>query len=268
MPEAGTCARTMLDGDALERTGCENGSLPSQQFPEQCRDRQVLRRIQAAALDACRRREQLPPWRQTDATPRRDGRYPFERDLTEYCRKLPGLIDALRALPQGGTVLDIGAGNGMALAELSDRFGHRVLGTGIQPVSEPLCPFVVCNAASLPFQGETFDLVISVHGISWEPDQVGAIGEVMRVLRRDGNAFVCLRPFSYPISVYHGESFWDEVGVPVEVYKHLGVEFSPSLCEGRSDICVVRGHGLRGEGPGRACTLIIGPLASALSTGA
>ncbi|MDG6901355.1 MAG: methyltransferase domain-containing protein [Nitrososphaerota archaeon] len=119
------------------------------------------------------------------------------------------LRSALRRY-SGKRCLEIGAGNGGGLIELSKRFAHPV-GTDLRPPSDDswrgsAVDYVLADAAG-PFREGTFDLVafnppyVPSEGLSDEAVDGGAQGievatrfllEAVRVLKRDGSVVMLL----------------------------------------------------------------------------
>jgi len=159
-----------------------------------------------------RRLERRPEAAQAPSLGLRDSAYPMSRGLSSYLDKLPDLEPRLRP---GLRVLDVGAGRCRALFELGARCpGSRLVGTGIQR-PEPLPPgiaFVVAAGRALPFADACFDLVVSVHGLSWELGQAAALGETLRVRRPGGVGFRLFSPFEYSSDHKLGEDCWQRVG--------------------------------------------------------
>lgn len=199
-------------------------------------ERDLLRRVEAYALEKCKLVEQKPSFRWGSIEEMRTRRYPFERDLAEYCMILKDLRATLQRLPPSAHVLDIGAGRGIALDQIRQQFGLQVTGTGISHLAEIVCPFVEAVASDLPFPNGTFDLVISFNALSWEPDQVGAVEEVRRVLKPQGVALIYLHPFTYSVWLTFGDSFWDEIEVDPHEYRRY--EFSPQRYSGQPGITI------------------------------
>jgi SAM-dependent methyltransferase len=87
----------------------------------------------------------------------------------------------------GGMVLDIGCGTGHAHALLAPR---RVVGLDLEPQSlEALAgPCVAADMRYLPFAGDRFSSVLSIHSIEHIPDPQPLLAESVRVLRPDGVA--------------------------------------------------------------------------------
>lgn len=143
------------------------------------------------------------------------------RDLESYFALLPGLENLI---DRESRILDIGCGTGLALKELRDTFGCEVIGTTINKKAQDL-DTVQCKADKLPFSNDSFDIVLSVHGISWEPNQRKAFNEIVRILKPGGTAFVYLLPFSYSIDLFVGNIFWNELNREKYVKEY---EFSPN----------------------------------------
>ena len=118
-------------------------------------------------------------------------------------RQLEPVAEAVvaAAAPSGGErVLDVacGTGNAALLAgargadvvavDLAERLiavaRQRAAGAGIR------AEFIVGDAHALPVADASFDIVLSVFGLIFAADPAKAIGEVARVLRPDGRAFV------------------------------------------------------------------------------
>ncbi|MGB8651204.1 MAG: class I SAM-dependent methyltransferase [Mycobacteriales bacterium] len=114
----------------------------------------------------------------------------FEELVDDYDAARPhypaALYDALPALED---VLELGAGTGIASAELATRarslvvtdLGPRMLARGLAKHSSP---GVVCRAEALPFADGSFDTVCGAQMWHWTSDPAGA--EVRRVLRPGG----------------------------------------------------------------------------------
>ncbi len=179
---------------------------------------EMIQWVKRQSLLKCRHIESLPKFTGGDLEEVRKQRYPVERGLKGYQDKLPDLETVLNGLKPTSRILDIGAGFGVALSEIRDKYGFEVVGTGIKDI-EPSCPFLEAVGSHLPFADNTFELILSVHGISWEPDQNRALEEVRRLLKPDGVGLVFLITFSNSIYLWHGEEFWEEIGVKLSEYR-------------------------------------------------
>jgi ubiquinone/menaquinone biosynthesis C-methylase UbiE len=96
----------------------------------------------------------------------------------------------------GQKVLDVACGSGTAalvaarrycdvsgidyVPELIERAGRRAEATGLQ------ADFMVADAQKLPYPDNSFDVVLSVYGVQFAPDQEKAAAEMLRVCRPGG----------------------------------------------------------------------------------
>lgn len=153
-------------------------------------------------------------------------KYITDRTLVEYFECLPLLQKNLKREME---VLDIGCGQGIAAAEIAKQFHCKVTGTIVENPNKKthIDGIKVINAAasSLPFSENTFDIVTSIHGISWEPNQKKALNEVVRVLKKGGTAHIYLIKFSHSIALFYGKHFWNGINHD----KYLKYEFSPIM---------------------------------------
>ena len=146
-------------------------------------------------------------------------RYNTSRSFEDYLAKFPALDQRLKA---GGSLLEIGAGDGIAFRRILDNYPVSGVATNLHGDS-----FAIASTAeNLPFAGESFDVVIAIHSITWEPDQRGAFHEIRRVLRPGGCAFVNLFRFSEISQLWFGDSFWTASDL-AEYQKSS--DFSPSI---------------------------------------
>jgi ubiquinone/menaquinone biosynthesis C-methylase UbiE len=96
-------------------------------------------------------------------------------------------------------VLDIGCGIGGPAFEIAKTYGANVVGIDLEaPLIEQAikaaddeglserCGFKTVTPGPLPFDVESFDIVISAGAITQTPDKAGLLGEVLRVLRPGG----------------------------------------------------------------------------------
>jgi len=187
----------------------------------------LIATVKRETLEKCRLIEALPPPDGDMPMVMSQHRYPLERGLTRYEADLPGLHETLQSLPAQASVLDIGAGRGKALHEIKQEYKLQAVGIGLPDTPDLLYQdYSAALASDLPFPDNSFDLVISLHGISWESDQKRAINEVLRVLKPDGVAILAILPFSHSIFVWFSDQFWDEIGVNHEAYR-AGYEINP-----------------------------------------
>jgi SAM-dependent methyltransferase len=117
----------------------------------------------------------------------------------ETLLELPGLSDALQS--GGGTYLEVGAGFGARLRTLVDRGAmrnyDRLIVTDLSAervrFARSLLPeaeTVVCDAEALPFADESIDFALSDQVIEHVPSDEAMAREIVRVLRRGGQAYV------------------------------------------------------------------------------
>lgn len=124
------------------------------------------------------------------------------------------------------SILDIGCGKGQALKDLQSKYEANIVGTTLESHNTTGIPIYSAYADGLPFKDGTFDIVISVHGISWEPNQIQAIKEAVRVLKPGGTAHIYLIKFSHSIALFLDEDFWEDFD-HVEYSKKY--EFDPDI---------------------------------------
>ncbi len=172
-----------------------------------------INKVIEKAVERAYKTEQLPRFSKEAAASLaslRSRNYPINRDMNAYFDELPRLQSLLSADVE---VLDIGAGNGIAIEEIARQYQSTVTGTGIRAIENNRISFTIAEASSLPFADRSFDLVISVHGISWAPDQKKAINETIRVVRPGGYCWINLIRFSSSVAIWYGDEFWEEIGV-------------------------------------------------------
>ena len=133
-------------------------------------------------------------------------------------RLLGGLYDAIardvaEAVAPGDQVLEVGCGPGHLANRLTARFGLDVTGLDLDPAmieraranaatqpGERVATFVVGDAAALPFEDASVDLVVSMLSVHHWADPTAAVDEIRRVLRPGGRALVWdMRPGMVPL---------------------------------------------------------------------
>jgi SAM-dependent methyltransferase len=104
------------------------------------------------------------------------------------------------------TIVDVGCGNGVYLAELRRR-GHAgpVLGldrsAGMARHSHSQAATAVADAQALPLRDDSADVVLCLHMLYHVPDLGRAVAELRRVLRPGGTAMVTTNGVGHSIEV-------------------------------------------------------------------
>jgi ubiquinone/menaquinone biosynthesis C-methylase UbiE len=129
------------------------------------------------------------------------------------------LIEEL-GLIEGDAVLDVAGGSGepsLTIAEIvgttgsvicTDVVAEMVAAAQSEALSRGLrnVAFRQCAADSLPFESDSFDAVVSRLGVMFFPDPLAALGEMLRVTKREGAIALAvwakseLNPFSYIVT--------------------------------------------------------------------
>jgi ubiquinone/menaquinone biosynthesis C-methylase UbiE len=105
------------------------------------------------------------------------------------------------AIAEGDEVLDVACGTGNATIPAAQA-GAKVTGLDLTPElleagragaaeTGVEIEWVEGDAENLPFEDESFDVVISVFGSMFAPDQKRTAGEIARVLRPGGRMAIC-----------------------------------------------------------------------------
>jgi arsenite methyltransferase len=149
----------------------------------------------------------------------------------------------LLSLEPGHAVLDIGSGPGLLAREMADTVGPegRVVGLDLSEamlemgrrrcIDRPQVSFEQGDAAKLPFEADSFDVVVTTQVYEYVPDIAGALAEVARVLRPGGR--VAIVDTDYDSLVVHTEDAerharvmdaWDEHFVHRGLPRTLGTE--------------------------------------------
>jgi len=112
-------------------------------------------------------------------------------------------VDTLRrlAITDGESVLDIGSGPGFLATALAEATGPtgKVVGVDISKqmveraaskATQSWLSYHVADAAALPFENESFDVVVSTQVAEYVPDIEAFCSEVYRVLKPNGRALI------------------------------------------------------------------------------
>lgn len=131
---------------------------------------------------------------------------------TEYAPWMPEVMGFKEFA--GARLLEVGCGMGTDLLQFA-RGGAQVTGVDLTPRSIEITrqhfavygepgDFAISDCETLPFAGESFEVVYSNGVLHHTPDTAGAVGEIHRVLRPGGQARVML---------YHRGSvaYWGEI---------------------------------------------------------
>jgi ubiquinone/menaquinone biosynthesis C-methylase UbiE len=125
--------------------------------------------------------EQASNWIRWAREPGHDSYWRFHRE--PFLASLPG---------PGRLTLDVGCGEGRVTRDLR-ALRHRVVGVDQSPAmiaaareADPDGDYVEANAAELPFEDGSADLVISFMSLMDMDDMVGAVQEMSRVLEPGG----------------------------------------------------------------------------------
>lgn len=114
-----------------------------------------------------------------------------EFDKTRHCH-WKGVVDFVNSLTSGCHVLDAGCGNGKNMQiRMND---IKYTGCDISEKLVEICKkkelnVILANIKALPFDNEFFDAVVCIavlHHIALEQDRLGALEELLRVLKPGG----------------------------------------------------------------------------------
>ena len=118
-------------------------------------------------------------------------------DFDAYWYYRDAFFDRLVPAPSGRT-LEVGCGEGRVARDLRAR-GHTVVGVDSSPAlvghavdADPEGAYVVADAASLPFPGASFDLVVAYNSLMDVDDLDGTLAEAVRVMTAGGRLCVCV----------------------------------------------------------------------------
>jgi ubiquinone/menaquinone biosynthesis C-methylase UbiE len=92
--------------------------------------------------------------------------------------------------------LEIGCGNGLVAKHIAKKYGASVVGIDVDPEQIELAGediegsqnirFLEADVTDLPFEDDSFDVVLSLGVLHHIDDWLGALGEIKRVLRAKG----------------------------------------------------------------------------------
>lgn len=99
-------------------------------------------------------------------------------------------IEIARVIPTGSRVLDFGCGNGFIAHHLSSILQTTVVGLDVRNASETPIEFVPFDGQRLPFENNSFDVVLFCYVLHHAPDAVELLKEARRVLRAEGLVIV------------------------------------------------------------------------------
>ena len=165
----------------------------------------------------------------------------------------PALVDAASLRP-GQAVLDVACGTGVVAREAADRLQGqgRIIGLDLNEamlvVARRLRPdvdWVQGDAAALPFDDETFDVVLCQAALMFFPDPASALREMARVVKTGGTVAVQVwasrgsqtgfKPFYQAVSRHAGQeavdlisSYWTlgDLDRLNELFQAAGLEIS------------------------------------------
>lgn len=155
------------------------------------------------------------------------------------------ILDAMPESDTGPRMLDVGAGTGIATAQLHDG-GAQVVGADIDPGMIRVAkrqrrdiPYAVAQTRDLPFGDNYFDGVTAFSAFHWFADGA-SVAEVKRVLKPEGGFFV----------VNKNESGTFKEGYKEILRRYMSLEL-PDAKQGYEPEAVLCANGLRHVGKQR-----------------
>lgn len=113
-------------------------------------------------------------------------------------RGLLGTMDAVTAVPDGASILDVPCGGGITVSRLRPDQRVRYVAADISPAmltrarrhggagGNAAVEFVECDITGMPFGDGEFDLVVCFSGLHCLPDPAAAVREMARCVRPGG----------------------------------------------------------------------------------
>lgn len=157
----------------------------------------------------------------------------YDRHVGRYARQLAEALTDLARVRHGERALDVGCGPGALTAVLT-----ALLGAGNVSAVDPSEPFVaacrarlpgvdvrIAPAERLPFEDESFNVVLAQLVVNFMSDPLAGVREMVRVARRGGRVAACV--WDYPGQMVMLRTFWDAA-------TELDPERAPTLDEGRN----------------------------------
>lgn len=132
------------------------------------------------------------------------GAVAYDRELVPWLfdRWAEPFIDLADPAPSDA-VLDLACGSGLIVRHLIDRLNEhgRVCGADLDPgmlsyaaasIDDPRVSWHESDAARLPFESDSFDVLYCHQGLQFFPDRNAVLGEVRRVLRPQGRLAIAV----------------------------------------------------------------------------
>jgi SAM-dependent methyltransferase len=143
---------------------------------------------------------------------------PYERFVGRWSRLVAPQFLAWLGVDAGAAWLDVGSGTGaLSSAVLDTASPGSVMGidssegfVGHARSAVPGATFVVGDAQSLPFEDDSFDVVVSGLVLNFVPDKPRAVAEMTRVARPGGTVAVYVWDYAGRMELLRW--FWDAAG--------------------------------------------------------
>jgi SAM-dependent methyltransferase len=139
----------------------------------------------------------------------------YGRFVGRYAPQLSAALIAAAGVDAGERALDVGCGPGGLTSTLADRFGAENV-AAIDPSSSfvaacrarvPGADVRQGAAEALPFDGDTFDVVLSQLVVNFMTDAAAGVGEMRRVAREGGCVASCVWDYAEGMTMMR--AFWD-----------------------------------------------------------